>query len=54
MVRYADAPISRRGVPRMASPEVAQRILQRLQKLSEPLGTKIDIEGNVGVIHVSN
>jgi poly-gamma-glutamate synthesis protein (capsule biosynthesis protein) len=51
--RY-DAPVSQRGIPEMASPEVAQRILQRLQKLSEPLGTKIDIEGNVGVIHVSN
>ena len=48
-----ESTISRRGVPRMASPEVAQTILQRLQKLSEPFGTKISIEGNVGVIHVS-
>ena len=47
------SPISRRGLPRMASPETAQRILQRLQKLSEPFGTKISIEGNVGVIRVA-
>jgi poly-gamma-glutamate synthesis protein (capsule biosynthesis protein) len=33
-----------------APPEIAQRILTRLQKLSEPLGTKIAIENNVGVI----
>jgi hypothetical protein len=33
-----------------APPEIAQRILARLQKLSEPLGTRIAIEGNVGVI----
>lgn len=44
--------ISRRGVPHLASAEVSQRILQRVQKLSEPFGTKISIEGNVGVIHV--
>ena len=39
-----------RGVPRLASPEAAQRILTRLQKLSTPFGTTIVIEGNVGVI----
>jgi poly-gamma-glutamate synthesis protein (capsule biosynthesis protein) len=36
-----------------APPQIAQRILDRLQKLSEPLGTKIAIEGNVGVIRPS-
>jgi poly-gamma-glutamate capsule biosynthesis protein CapA/YwtB (metallophosphatase superfamily) len=45
-----DGPLSRRGLPMTAPPEIAQRILQRLQKLSEPFGTKIAIEGNVGVI----
>jgi poly-gamma-glutamate synthesis protein (capsule biosynthesis protein) len=45
-----DGPLSRRGIPMTAPPEIAQRILVRLQKLSEPLGTKIAIEGNVGVI----
>jgi poly-gamma-glutamate synthesis protein (capsule biosynthesis protein) len=39
-----------RGIPRLASPEAAQRILARLQKLSAPFGTTIAIEGNVGVI----
>ncbi|HEV3058338.1 MAG TPA: CapA family protein [Vicinamibacterales bacterium] len=45
-----DGPLSRRGLPMTAPPEIAQRILRRLQKLSEPFGTKIAIEGNVGVI----
>jgi len=45
-----EATISRRGVPHLASAEVARRILQRLQKLSEPFGTKIELDGNVGVI----
>jgi hypothetical protein len=47
-----DAPISRRGIPEMAPPEVAQRILTRLQALSKPFKTNIEIEGNVGVIRV--
>jgi poly-gamma-glutamate synthesis protein (capsule biosynthesis protein) len=47
-----DGPLSRRGIPMTAPPEIAQRILQRLQKLSQPLGTTIAIEGNVGVIRV--
>ena len=49
-----DGPLSRRGLPMTAPPPIAQRILQRLQKLSEPLGTKIAIEGNVGVIRVAS
>src|SRR5215831_9303416 len=48
-----DGPLSRRGLPMTAPPEIAQRILQRLQKLSQPLGTTIAIEGNVGVIRVN-
>ena len=42
--------MAQRGLPRMASPEAAQRILTRLQELSEPLGTTIVIEGGVGFI----
>ena len=45
-----DGPISRRGLPMTAPPDIAQRILQRLQKLSEPFGTRIAIEGNIGII----
>jgi len=48
-----DNAISRRGVPRMASPEVAKRILERVQKLSQRFGTKITIDGSVGVIKAS-
>jgi hypothetical protein len=45
------SPISRRGVPHLASAEVSRRILDRVQKLSERFGTKIAIEGDTGVIH---
>jgi poly-gamma-glutamate synthesis protein (capsule biosynthesis protein) len=48
-----DGPLSRRGIPMPAPPEIAQRILQRLQKLSAALGTRIDIDGGIGVIRVS-
>jgi len=47
-----DTRMAHRGLPRVASPEAAQRILTRLQKLSAPLGTKITIENNIGVIRV--
>jgi poly-gamma-glutamate capsule biosynthesis protein CapA/YwtB (metallophosphatase superfamily) len=39
-----------RGRPRIASPEMAQRILRKQQKDSAPYGTTVTIEGNVGVI----
>jgi poly-gamma-glutamate capsule biosynthesis protein CapA/YwtB (metallophosphatase superfamily) len=42
-----------RGVPAMADAVVGQRILERLQKLSEPFGTKISIEGNIGFIRLT-
>jgi hypothetical protein len=45
-----DGPLSRRGLPMTAPTEIAQRILRRLQKLSEPFGTRIDIQGNIGII----
>jgi poly-gamma-glutamate capsule biosynthesis protein CapA/YwtB (metallophosphatase superfamily) len=48
-----DGPLSRRGLPMTAPPAIAQRILQRLQKLSEPLGTTLTIEGNVGIIRMA-
>ena len=48
--RYDAEKLSLRGIPRIAPPEIAQRILHRLQKLSEPLGTTITIEGNIGII----
>jgi hypothetical protein len=45
-----DVRMAHRGIPRIASPQGAQRILTRLQKLSAPLGTTITIENNVGII----
>lgn len=44
---------SRRGNPHFADPENAKRILQDLQKSSAQFGTKIVIEGSVGVIRIS-
>lgn len=48
--RYDETKLARRGIPRIAPPEIAQRILLRLQELSAPLGTDIQIVGNIGVI----
>jgi poly-gamma-glutamate synthesis protein (capsule biosynthesis protein) len=45
-----DVRMAHRGIPMLASPEAAQRILTRLQGQSAPYGTTITIEGNVGVI----
>jgi hypothetical protein len=42
-----------KGVPRLASSAVARTILERVQKLSQPYGTTIAIEQNVGVIRPS-
>jgi poly-gamma-glutamate capsule biosynthesis protein CapA/YwtB (metallophosphatase superfamily) len=38
------------GTPRLASAELAREILTRLQRISKPFGTRIDIESGVGVI----
>lgn len=43
---------SRLGIPRMASLQQAQQILQRVERLSDQWGTTIDFEGSVGIIHV--
>jgi poly-gamma-glutamate synthesis protein (capsule biosynthesis protein) len=40
------------GTPRLASPEMARGILERLQRISKPYGTRIDIEDGVGVIRL--
>jgi poly-gamma-glutamate synthesis protein (capsule biosynthesis protein) len=45
-------PWSRENIPETPSPELARSILERLQKYSEPFGTKISIEGNIGIIRV--
>lgn len=48
----ADGPDSRLGIPRLAKPDKAQEILERMQRLSRDFGTTIEIEGSVGVISV--
>jgi poly-gamma-glutamate capsule biosynthesis protein CapA/YwtB (metallophosphatase superfamily) len=50
----ATARDANRGVPRLASAKVAQVILERLQRLSHPYGTVIEIEQSVGVIRRRN
>ena len=42
--------MAHRGIPRIAPPETAQRILTRLQELSAAYGTTIAIEDDIGVI----
>ena len=40
------------GRPMLAQGKAAAEVLQHMQKLSEPFHTKIEIEGEVGVIRV--
>jgi poly-gamma-glutamate capsule biosynthesis protein CapA/YwtB (metallophosphatase superfamily) len=42
--------LTRSGVPRLASASTSRAILEGLQRLSQPYGTTIRIEDNVGVI----
>jgi hypothetical protein len=39
-------------VPRLSTGEAAQHILTRMQQLSEPLGTHIAIQDDIGIISV--
>jgi poly-gamma-glutamate capsule biosynthesis protein CapA/YwtB (metallophosphatase superfamily) len=48
-----DRPWNERGVPRLASADVARSVLQRLANLSKPFGTTIRIEGSVGIIRLA-
>ncbi len=45
-------PLTKSGTPRVASPAMARSILERLQRISRPYGTTIEIEGGVGVIRI--
>jgi poly-gamma-glutamate synthesis protein (capsule biosynthesis protein) len=47
-----DAKGANKGVPAMASPARGQAILERLQLLSAPFGTKISIEKGIGIIRI--
>jgi len=46
-------PLSRLGIPMTPSPETAQKILTKVQRISKQFGTTISIENNVGVIRVT-
>jgi poly-gamma-glutamate synthesis protein (capsule biosynthesis protein) len=41
------------GVPRLADPDLAVKILQHLQEMSKPFGTDIEIENGIGHIKIS-
>lgn len=41
---------ARRGIPHLAEPATAERILKKLQDISSPFGTQIEIQGFVGTI----
>lgn len=43
-------PLTLRGIPRIASPEVASEILATIAEGSAPLGTELAIEGGVGML----
>ncbi len=47
-------PISRSGTPSTPSPEMARRVLERLQTLSKPFGTTVSIQNGIGVIRVAS
>src|SRR5438874_8712346 len=47
-------PISRSGTPSTPSPEMARRVLERLQTLSKQFGTTVTIQNGVGVIRVAS
>jgi len=51
-VDASKTPWSRSSIPQTPSPEMARKILTNIQKWSEPFGTKISIENNIGVIRV--
>jgi poly-gamma-glutamate synthesis protein (capsule biosynthesis protein) len=52
MELFYNRPMSQMGIPRIATGEVAQRILTRLQQLSKPLGTNVSIKGDKGYIRI--
>ena len=47
-----DGPDSRLGIPRIAGPQTAKRILERVERLSDEWNTDIEIQGSVGIIRI--
>jgi poly-gamma-glutamate capsule biosynthesis protein CapA/YwtB (metallophosphatase superfamily) len=48
-----DLPIARRGIPRIASPERANEILQALARLSQNFGTEISVSDGSGGVRLN-
>jgi poly-gamma-glutamate capsule biosynthesis protein CapA/YwtB (metallophosphatase superfamily) len=44
---------ARRGIPHFADASTAERVLKKLQAISAPFGTEIELEGRVGVIRMN-
>jgi poly-gamma-glutamate capsule biosynthesis protein CapA/YwtB (metallophosphatase superfamily) len=44
---------TRRGIPHFAEASTAERILKKLQAISAPFGTEIELQGPVGIIRVN-
>ena len=44
----------RRGLPMVPSPEMARRVLEKVQKISAKYGTKIAIENGIGIIRITS
>jgi poly-gamma-glutamate capsule biosynthesis protein CapA/YwtB (metallophosphatase superfamily) len=51
-LHYGDV-LSKVGLPRLAPPDIATRILREAERLSKALGTEVVIEGDVGVIRMT-
>ena len=49
-----DLPRTSSGRPQLADGEGARETLVRFQRLSEPFGTKIEIEGNLGTVKAAS
>jgi len=47
-------PLTDSGTPRLAGGDRARATLERLQKISSPYGTRIEIQNNVGIIRPPN
>ena len=45
-----DEPLTRRGVPRTPSPEVAETILEQVREMSEPLGAAVKLDDGTGLV----
>ena len=43
-----------RGRPRLAGPEIGQKIIADLQRLSEPFGTRIIYRDGIGLVQLAS